>query len=71
MFSSPFTEIGRLQQEVRDLEQKLHNKPDNWELIDIKSRLSHLESVIISIQNSIGHIEQTTINLKTSTYSES
>lgn len=43
MLSAPWTEIGRLQQDVMSLQRDMHNKPDNHEIHSINSRLDSLE----------------------------
>jgi len=58
MQHSPFTAIGQVQQEVREIREKLHNKVERYELSDkaskheispINSRLDNLEHTMREI----------------------
>lgn len=43
MLSAPWTEIGRLQQEVTTLQNEMRNKSDSHEIHSINRRLDSLE----------------------------
>lgn len=52
-FSSPFTEIGRLQGDVRSLETKIDRKADSYEVDSLKRQVKELEGELQSLRNDL------------------
>ncbi len=48
MINSPFTSIGRLENEVNDLRHNISNKADGYEIRDLVDRISNTTSEINS-----------------------
>jgi len=54
---APWTEIGRLESDVRDIQSTLHNKADSHEIHQINSRLDSLEHSLREISTSFAEVQ--------------
>ncbi len=57
MFSSPNTEVGRIQSEVNELKRKMQGKVDDHEIHNVNRRLSTIEYSLSTLNNSLSTIE--------------
>lgn len=51
--NAPWTEIGRLQQDVQSLENKLNGKADSYEISSLRSNVDHLEHTMREISSAL------------------
>jgi len=61
---NPLSDLGRLASEVQDLERKLNNKVDDYEIDTIKNELSKITYQILSIENTLSYVQNDIIELK-------
>jgi len=52
----PWTDIGRLQGEISDIQRQVREKTDSHEVHNINSRLNSLESTITNIRSQISDL---------------
>jgi len=55
---SPFTEVGRLASEVADLERKLNNKANDYELTNLQNKVRGLGDTIESLTREIYDLQE-------------
>jgi predicted nucleic acid-binding Zn-ribbon protein len=55
--SSPFTEIGRVESDVRELERGLHRKAEEHEVSSLKGDVERLERDLQTAQNDIAWLK--------------
>jgi DNA repair ATPase RecN len=56
MNSAPWTEIGSLQHEVREIRNQLHQKANSYEISEIDRRLDSMEHTCRSLRSEIDGI---------------
>jgi len=61
---NPFSDVGRLTLEVQDLERKLNNKVETYEVQTIKNELSKITHQIVSIENTLSYLQNDVEMLK-------
>jgi len=61
---NPFSDLGRLASEVQDLERKLNNKVDDYQIHTIKNELSKLTYQVLSIENTLSYLQNDVEMLK-------
>ena len=61
---NPFSDVGRLASEVQDLERKLNNKANDYEIHTIKQELSKITYQIASIENTLSYLQNDVVELK-------
>ena len=52
----PWTDTGRLQQDISDVQRQLHNKAESYELTNINSKLHSLESTVVNLESTISDL---------------
>jgi len=52
----PWTDTGRLQQEISDVQRQLHSKAESYELNNINSKLHSLESTVTNLESTITNL---------------
>lgn len=57
MLSAPWTEVGRLQQEVQSIRNELYRKVENHEIHSINSRLDSLEHSLRELGTTLDRIQ--------------
>jgi len=55
---NPFTDLGRLESDVRDLENKVNNKADDYKIGDLKQQIDKIQYQIASIENTLSYLQQ-------------
>ena len=52
----PWTDTGRLQQDISDVQRQLHNKAESYELTNVNSKLHSLESTVTNLESTITNL---------------
>lgn len=53
MLPNPFTEVGRVYQEVQDLKRVIDNKVNNWELSSLQGKVDALAQDVRTLSESV------------------
>lgn len=53
MLPNPFTEVGRIYQEVQDLKREINNKTNNWELSSLLDKVDALAQDTRTLSESV------------------
>lgn len=53
MLPNPFTEVGRVYQEVQDLKRIIDNKINNWELSSLQGKVDALAQDVKTLSESV------------------
>jgi len=53
---SPFTEIGRVHSELQSLEQKVNNKANDYEVLELKHQIQQIKSEITFLCNEVHRV---------------
>lgn len=53
MLPNPFSEVGRVYQEVQDLKRTIDNKANNWELSSLQSRVDSLSQDVKTLSETV------------------
>lgn len=53
MNQAPWTEIGRLQSDLRDLQNKLSGKADDWKIHELENKIRNLENRISNFESNL------------------
>ena len=56
-FSVPWSEVGRLQQDVSSLESKMSGKADKYEVSQVSRDVDRLESTVRSLEAKLDRLE--------------
>jgi predicted nucleic acid-binding Zn-ribbon protein len=54
---NPFTDLGRLTSEVQDLERKLNEKANDYEIWNLKQEIDKIQYQIASIENTLSYLQ--------------
>ena len=64
MIPSPFTEVGRLYSDFKELEHKVNSKANDYEVNDLKHKISQLSSEITFLTNQLHYLSEAIQGLK-------
>jgi len=72
MLPNPFSEVGRVYQEVQDLKRVIYNKSNNWELSSLQGRVDALSQDIRTLSETVMDIynKLDDVNIKIDTLAE-